>query len=95
MYKILVDGHWIEGAPVNGDRVRYYDSGGGYREYVYSDKTPEDIARVWRDEELSITDWIVPVTDHPKHALALSYRAELRDWPSTASFPSTRPISPL
>ena len=48
-------------------------------------------AREWRDNELQSTDFIVPLTDHPDHAATITYRQELRDWPSTASFPSTKP----
>lgn len=51
-------------------------------------------AREWRDGELFTTDWIVPVTDHPAHAAYLVYRQTLRDWPSTPSFPDTKPVSP-
>jgi len=51
-------------------------------------------AREWRDGELYSTDWIVPVTDHPDHAAYLLYRQTLRDWPSTPSFPDTKPVSP-
>jgi hypothetical protein len=51
-------------------------------------------AREWRDGELYSTDWIVPVTDHPDHAAYLLYRQALRDWPSTPSFPDTKPVSP-
>ena len=51
-------------------------------------------AREWRDGELFATDWIVPVTDHPDHAAYLVYRQALRDWPSTPSFPDTKPVSP-
>ena len=47
--------------------------------------------REWRDRELQSTDWIVPVTDHPQHASYLAYREALRDWPSTPSFPDTKP----
>lgn len=62
----------------------------------HSEKGPseEEIraeARRWRDQELQATDWIVPVTDHPQHAAYMAYRQALRDWPSTADFPDTRP----
>ena len=51
--------------------------------------------RKWRDEELLSTDWVVPVTDHPKHADYLAYRQELRDYPSQPDFPNgTRPEKP-
>ena len=49
-------------------------------------------ARIWRNEELAATDWIVPTTDHPKHAAYITYRKALRDWPSTADFPNKRPV---
>lgn len=48
-------------------------------------------ARIWRDEELKNTDWVVPITDHPQHATYLTYRQALRDWPSTPEFPNTKP----
>ena len=48
-------------------------------------------AREWRDNELAATDWIMPVTDHPDRAAYVTYREELRQWPSTSSFPDTKP----
>ena len=48
-------------------------------------------ARQWRDNELKSTDYIVPLTDHPDHAATITYRQELRDWPSTDAFPDTKP----
>ncbi len=51
--------------------------------------------RQWRDVELKNTDWIVPVTDHPQHDAYLTYRQELRDYPSQSDFPNgTRPQKP-
>ena len=47
--------------------------------------------RNWRNKELEVTDWIVPVTDHPRHADYMAYRQALRDWPNTEDFPATRP----
>ena len=49
------------------------------------------LAREGRDGELNSTDWIYPLGDHPKHAAYVAYRKKLRDWPSTADFPKTRP----
>tara|TARA_B110000285_G_C15084812_1_gene595559 strand:+ start:1224 stop:1487 length:264 start_codon:yes stop_codon:yes gene_type:complete len=49
-------------------------------------------ARAWRDAELKVTDWIVPIIDHPNHEATLLYRVALRDWPSTDNFPLTKPI---
>ena len=47
--------------------------------------------KVWRDQELQQTDWIVAITDHPQLMAYKTYRQELRDWPSTGDFPDTRP----
>lgn len=60
-------------------------------------KTSEELeaeAIEWRDLELGATDFIVPTTDYPNHALWLTYRQELRDWPSTDAFPETKPTKP-
>lgn len=51
----------------------------------------EAIARQWRDGELSSTDYIVPLSDHPQRAAYITYRENLRAWPSTDSFPETKP----
>ena len=53
--------------------------------------TPEQKARRWRDQELAATDYIVPLTDHPQRDDYMAYRIALRGWPSTESFPDTRP----
>lgn len=51
--------------------------------------------RIWRNAELAATDWIVPITDHPNHAAYITYRQELRDYPSQPDFPNgQRPIKP-
>jgi hypothetical protein len=50
--------------------------------------------RDWRDKELKDTDFIVPTTDYPNHAAWLTYRQQLRDWPSTDDFPETKPTKP-
>ena len=60
-------------------------------------KTTEELeseARLWRDAELEATDFIVPTTDYPNHTAWITYRQELRDWPSTDAFPDTKPIKP-
>ena len=54
--------------------------------------TPEQKARTWRDEELARTDVAATVSDYPNAAAYLTYRALLRDWPSTSEFPNTRPV---
>ena len=51
--------------------------------------------RYWRDVELRRTDHIVPLTDHPQHSEYMTYRQELRDYPSQPDFPNgNRPIKP-
>jgi len=52
---------------------------------------PELEARMWRDGELSSSDYIVPLSDHPQRAAYMTYRTALRNWPSTDAFPATKP----
>ena len=54
--------------------------------------TPEQKARMWRDMELTRTDIAATVSDYPNATAVLAYRTALRDWPSTADFPATRPV---
>lgn len=56
-----------------------------------ADRNPSEVAREWRNLELKSTDWIVPISDHPERASYLTYRTNLRDWPSTDDFPNTKP----
>lgn len=57
------------------------------------EKTAEE--KFWRDLELKASDFIVPLTDHPKHAAYIAYRQELRDYPAQEDFPNgTRPVKP-
>ena len=53
--------------------------------------TAEETARQWRDLELSATDYIAPLSDHPQRDAYIAYRESLRQWPSTAAWPNTRP----
>lgn len=53
--------------------------------------TAEEEARQWRDMELAFTDWIIPLIDHPQREAHITYRESLRQWPSTESFPETKP----
>lgn len=74
--------------------------GHGYANGVFSapvktleEKTAEE--KEWRDSELQSSDFIVPLTDHPKHAAYMAYRQELRDYPAQTDFPNgTRPVKP-
>jgi len=84
--------------PQHGDFMQYtYNTGSIVKKHYYNAIAPSDLeikilnARAWRDTELSDTDYIVPLTDHPDHAATLAYRALLRDWPSTSDFPDTKP----
>ena len=62
-----------------------------YVEPTTTQPTAEEAARMWRDMELAVTDYIVPLSDHPQRAAYMTYRTALRDWPSTENFPNTRP----
>ena len=65
-----------------------------YSEYtapLTSEIPVANAARIWRDMELSSSDFIVPLSDHPQRAAYMTYRESLRAWPSTDSFPNTRP----
>lgn len=74
---------------VEGDRVWF----GEYHPLpTFTDQEFAEMqAKAWRDSELSFTDYIVPLTDHPQRAAYMAYREALRDWPSTDLFPDTRP----
>ena len=57
------------------------------------EKTAEE--KQWRDSELQASDFIVPLTDHPKHAAYIVFRQELRDYTSQSDFPNgERPAKP-
>jgi len=59
-----------------------------YEPYV----CPELSAYAWRNSELTRTDILVAIPDHPQREDLLAYRIVLRQWPSTDSFPATKPI---
>tara|TARA_R100001510_G_C7520120_1_gene115991 strand:- start:169 stop:507 length:339 start_codon:yes stop_codon:yes gene_type:complete len=54
----------------------------------------EEQAKIWRDSELQTTDNIAQTPDYPNRDAWITYRQELRDWPSTADFPETKPTKP-
>tara|TARA_B110000977_G_scaffold197595_1_gene280527 strand:- start:896 stop:1210 length:315 start_codon:yes stop_codon:yes gene_type:complete len=71
---------------------------GSYEAVVVPAPTADEIARAnvrqarsWRDGELTATDHIPAITDHPQLAAYMAYRTALRDWPSTDAFPATKP----
>ena len=82
--------------PVEGDWIQAVDGSTIIKEqyhapYVITEEDIKNEARGWRDAELQNTDWVFPLTDHPQHAAYITYRQELRDWPSTGDFPDTQP----
>ena len=46
----------------------------------------------WRNAELLKSDWLVQIPDHGERDAYITYRQELRDWPSTEDFPDTKPV---
>ena len=57
-----------------------------------TDAAVEKEAKQWRNEELIETDTMAQhLPDHSGHAAWKNYRTALRDWPSTADFPATKP----
>jgi len=78
--------------PVDGDNILKRE--GGLKIY-YQHSTQgflvEEEARNWRNEELTDSDWVMAVSDHPQFEAYKTYRTKLRDWPSTSDFPDTKP----
>ena len=65
-----------------------------YEEWVAPtpvEPTAAEAGRRWRDGELSSTDTAAQTPDWPNRDNILGYRLLLRNWPSTDSFPATRP----
>jgi len=62
-----------------------------YELWTTPEPTAEEAARQWRDMELSVTDQAAQTPDWPNRDNILTYRAALRNWPSTSNFPDTRP----
>lgn len=83
--------------PQEGDVLRYVYENGTIKNKTFrspitaTSEEIEDQARQWRNSELEFTDWIVSITDHPERNSYLTYRTNLRNWPSTDDFPATRP----
>lgn len=92
--EVFVNGQWVEQAPVAGDKVRSLVGTGDFQHYVetiYFVISEEELARSWRNSELELSDFMVPIIDHPQHAAYLVYRQALRDWPDSEEFPNTKP----
>ena len=84
--------------PQNGDLLRHTHDNGMVIEKHFVENTEEvnteDNARIWRNSEIASTDYIVPLTDFPNYDSWITYRQQLRDWPSTGDFPNTKPTKP-
>ena len=94
--------------PISGDFVKITYPNGDYEKKTFWESPVVEIgteeeelqkqlidnATVWRNAELKATDFIVPTTDYPNHAAWLTYRQQLRDWPTTSDFPNTKPTAP-
>jgi hypothetical protein len=84
-----VGGSWTEEiVPLKDYKAEFIDTNPDPVEEV---EPAEPEGRDWRDLELLLTDFIVPLSDHPQRAAYMTYRTALRDWPSTESFPDTKP----
>lgn len=94
MMERFINNEWvecIESELTNGDIYRI-SIGGGFQQQQHVEVSLEDSERIWRDQELLNTDWIVSVTDHPQHSQYLTYRQSLRDYPNQPHYPNgTRP----
>ena len=71
-----------------------YDEDNGWSHPIKTSEELEAEAREWRDSELQSTDNVAQTPDYPNRDALLTYRQELRDWPSTDAFPNTKPTKP-
>ncbi len=62
-----------------------------YELWSAPEPSAEEAGRMWRDMELASTDQAAQTPDWPNRDNILTYRAALRDWPSTSNFPATKP----
>ena len=96
LIRVMVDGAAKDFDSLEAAKTAYPDG-----EYiVVTDQSPAAKAaiaakivrqREWRDSELTRTDVLSLLTDHPQKTEIAAYRVKLRDWPSTSDFPLTRP----
>jgi len=87
----LVDGVWVTQDPTEGQPYRKLMDGFAFETGTHFVVSADEEARQWRDTELEATDKAAQTPDWPNRDNILAYRTALRDWPSTASFPATRP----
>ena len=62
-----------------------------YYRKVTEEVAAERDARQWRDIELTNSDTASQTPDWPNRDAIITYRAALREWPSTEDFPATKP----
>lgn len=96
LIRVMVDGAAKDFDSLEAAKTAYPDG-----EYiVVTDQSPAAKAaraakivrqREWRDSELTRTDVLSLLPDHPQKTEIAAYRVKLRDWPSTSDFPLTRP----
>lgn len=89
-----LEGTYVESE--EGFGIGDYYNGTSFSKYVpeiTEDNTAlaREKAIMWRNKELTYTDSRSIVTDDPQHDAVIAYRAALRDWPSTNTFPDTKP----
>ena len=97
-YKITYEDGTTGNIVASEEMARTVAGGGSYELIPIPQESTEQkayvartIGRAWRDRELNRTDKFVTTTDHPEHTALMAYRVALRNWPSTDSFPDTRP----
>ena len=86
--------------PVVGDLITRIGANYSVTEEYQGSREPQDptaseiaqAARVWRDMELIATDTASQTPDWPNRDNIITYRAALRNWPSTSDFPDTKPV---
>jgi len=90
----FIDSFEKETALLEDDEIKInwgYENG----EFINNDPAISDEEWIqWRNLELARTDNIAQTPDYPNRDAWITYRQELRDWPSTADFPNTKPTKP-
>ena len=77
-------------APAEGDQIEKRDGNLTIKYTQGPLVTATEVAKEWRNSELSNSDWIIQTSDHPQRAAYITYRTALRDWPTASDFPTTR-----
>jgi len=87
------DGDYLEYTHDNGmiEKKYYFQPYVQTAEEILEEKTAEE--KDWRDSELNKTDKLATIKDHPYFYAHISYREELRNYPTSIDFPNgVRPI---